>query len=197
VRVRFRTAGDTMLGGEEHAVVYDNQRLRVLFVTTNGGGRRLCMEAGGRRVPLDRAFELAAMNQVLRGFQFARADFERPSAVCRFLMAVALFHTGSGRVPGTSFTLDELVRDPSRWLQGGERDEQVLRELCRDPVFAFEQDKWTVTFHAFREDGAVERWEVVGRHDPRANANEILQIDATDLKPPGTFSCSLDEGYQV
>ncbi len=74
------------------------------------------------------------------------------------------------------------------WLRGSEKSVAVLKDLCKDPQFMFQEDTWTVVFNIFTFDGSVDRWKVIGEHDPKANKNQILNIDVAPLKPAGTFS---------
>lgn len=79
-------------------------------------------------------------------------------------------------------------------FRGREKSKAVFRELFRDPEFMFEGNKWTVVFNVIKEGeggGAVDKWKVLGQHDPETNINRMEKIEVTMLKPKGTFSYPL------
>jgi hypothetical protein len=182
-------AMDTLEGRPRDVLLFRSRSssMRQFLVITDQGDRGVFIEKDGGYIRLNSGAELTGINLVLRGFRFTRQDFDRPSAVCKFLMAVMFCYEGSIRAPCTTFAVDGLVRDPSEWLKGTKQTEAQLRELCRDPAFLFEGDRWSITFSAFRPDGGVDKWRFVGRHDPASNVNRILRIDVSDAQPPGTF----------
>jgi hypothetical protein len=180
---------DTLEGCPQDILLFRDRWLpvREFLVITDQGERGLFIEKDGCYIHLNSGAELTGINVVLRGFRFTRQDFDKPSAVSKFLTVVMLSYKGSTRAPCTTFAVDGLVRDPSEWLKETKQTEASLRELCRDPVFTFDGDKWSVTCSAFRPDGGVDQWKFVGRHDAQANVNRILRIDVSDKMPPGTF----------
>jgi len=161
--------------------------LREFLVITDRGERGLFLEKGDAYVRLNSGAELTGINDALRGFRFTREDFDKPSVVCKFLMAMMFFHKGSGRVPCSTFAIEGLVHYPSEWLKGTQQTEASLRALCHEPVFVFDGDKWQTTFKAFRPDGGLDQWTLVGIHDPQASFNRILRIDVADAVPAGAF----------
>jgi hypothetical protein len=165
--------------------------MRLFDVCTAKFGSSIFMEKDGHYLRLDASAELIGINEVLREYPFTRKDFDDPCAVSRFLGEVIRLRMGNLRIiPTGSRTLPGAAAYGyvDSWLQGTEKSEAVLRELCRDPELHFEGNKWKVTFNTFNPGGSVDQWKLIGRHDPQANANEILQIEVTRIKPMGTFS---------
>jgi len=152
------------------------------------GAQGMFVERNGTYVQVDSGAELIAINEILAGYEFTRQDFNVPQRVDAFLDEIIWLHTGTpGLTPGSSFGL-KTMGPLEDWLRGSEKDEAVLRKLCEDPQFVFDQDVWTVVFNMIRADGAVDRWRVVGRHDRQTNTNEIWAMRRITIKPAGTFS---------
>ena len=147
------------------------------------------MEKEGKYVHVNSGSELVAINEILSEYQMAQPDFVDARGF-HFLHEVATLHDRSGLMFLATSALEGL--GPLEfWLRGTEKDEAVLRALCREPEFVFEGNTWTVVFNMIRPDGAVDQWTVIGEHDPHADRSEIWKIDVTPLKPPGTFSYAM------
>jgi hypothetical protein len=160
---------------------------RLFDVDTDRGDCGIFMEEDGRYIRVNRGTDLIVINESLRKSRFTRYHFDNPNMVDELLWTVISLHTGHGSlrlIPSSSPAMSR----PSDWLHGTERNEAVFRELSREPEPTFKGNKWTVVFNVFKSDGSVDCWRLVGRHDPKANVNEILQIDTKPLKPPSTFS---------
>jgi hypothetical protein len=158
---------------------------RLYTLVTVSGRAGIFLEKDGDYIHLNSQAELVGINAVVTEDRFTRADFNDPEKVHSLLARIAGLHQGVRHCPGSSVALRRGL--DSWWLRGTEKDGAVLRELCEDPVFAFEGNTWTVVFNNFKADGAVDRWRVIGDHDPQRNRNEILNIEVAPLKPPGTF----------
>jgi hypothetical protein len=164
----------------------------------NAGGRAgrqrgWFIERDGRYVRLDSGAELIGINEVLTAYPLAREDFNDPGIAHKFLKDIlSLNGVGQGMI-GSSHGLAMMTGGDGvrSWLRGTETNEAVLRELCRDPVFAFEGNKWRITFNLFRPDGRVEQFTFIGRHDPQNNTNRMLRIDMDTIRPAGSFSYPL------
>jgi len=156
------------------------------LVTANSGKRGIFMVADGGYIHVNSRAELLAINEILREHAFTRRDFNDIQKVDLFLSEVMFLHHGPSLVPGSSLML--RMTDASRWLRGTEKNEAILRELCEDPQFSFEGEVWSVVFNAFKPDGSVDQWKIVGEHHPEENINQILGVEVIPLKPPGTFS---------
>ena len=109
--------------------------------------------------------QLFVINESLKDYRFIREDFDDPDRVWSFLQRlVGLYYQVPHLLIGSSVTLWQMERDGdlSTWLGGKEKSEAVLRELCQDPKFVFEGNKWKVIFNVFKPDGSVDKSEVVG-----------------------------------
>jgi hypothetical protein len=146
------------------------------------------LERDGTYVQVDSGSELIAINEILMEHKFTRQDFDNPQSVETFLDKILWLHSGTPGLITCSSLAFERMRPPEDWLRGVEKDKAILRELCKDPEFAFDGAVWTVVFNVIRSDGAVDRWRVVGEHDPQTNTNEIWGIRSRPFKLPGTFS---------
>lgn len=163
---------------------------KVFAVAAANGKRGWFVKREGHYVRLDSGAELIGINEVFRDYRFTRQDFNDPAIVFDFLShAVSLCGTGQG-MPASSHGLLRMG-DLSSWLRGTEKDEAAIKKLCRDPEFIFKGNNWKVTFNMFRPGGSVSQFILSGRHDPQANANEILSMSVTTIRPPGTFSYPL------
>lgn len=160
---------------------------RLYLVVTYLGEESLFMDRDGHYIRLDSGSELIAINEVLQGYRFGREHVNDPQRVFQFLGEITFLHEGPGLVPGSSFALKTMGR-LSDWLRGTAQNQADLLELCEDPDFVFEGNTWTVVFNAIKRNGGVDRWRVVGEHDPEADRNEILRIDVCNILPKGTFS---------
>jgi len=151
----------------------------------------------GHYVRLDSGVELLGINAVLREYRFTRQDFNDPAAVFDFLDAVtALYGVRQGMLGSSQglMRMRDLRTGLSSWLRGTEKSEAAVEALSRDPEFIFQGSKWRVVFSMFRTDGSVDQFTLLGRHDPQADANVLLQIDVTKIRPRGTFSWPLVGG---
>jgi hypothetical protein len=167
---------------------------KVFLVMAENRKRGWFVRREGHYVRLDSGAELVGINDVLRDYRFTRQDFNDPAAVFQFLSDVTAWCGVGQGMPGSSYGLAMMTSRStglSPWLGGREKNEAALQELCRDPEFAFTGNTWRVRFNMFRPGGSVNEFMLVGRHDPEANANEILRIDVTTIRPPGTFSYPL------
>jgi hypothetical protein len=136
--------------------------------------------------------ELSVINESLRDYMFSKQDFNEPNSVWAFLQELAALHYDSYLLVGSSGTMRLMERnDISSWLRGKEKSKAVLRELCSDPKFMLEGNKWKVLFNMFKKDGSVDKWEVVGKHDPENKYNQVEKIEISTLRPKGTFSWPL------
>ena len=161
--------------------------LFVAFLTISG-----CSKSSEDDVMDISAQELAVINESLKDYVFIKQDFDDPERIESFLPELVSLHYNSYLLVGSSGTMRLMERnDISSWLRAKEKSEVVLRELCSDPQFVFEGNKWKVTFNVFKKDGGVDKWQVVGKHDPENEYNQIDKIEIITLKPKGTFSWPL------
>jgi len=136
--------------------------------------------------------KLVVINQSLKDYRFLRNHFDETESSCSFLGELVALHYNSYLLVGSSETLRLMERgDISSWLRAKEKKEAVLRKLCSDPQFVLEGNKWMVVFNVFKKDGGVDKWEVVGKHDPDNKYNQVEKIKISILKPKGTFSWPL------
>jgi uncharacterized ubiquitin-like protein YukD len=175
--------------------VWDGRRdwlsKKLFMVVVMDGAAGTFMERNGTYIQVDSGAELIATNEILTEYSFTRQDFDHPQRACSFLDEVtALQRDSAGIILGSGFG-DKVMGPLEYWLGREEKDEAVLRNLCRDPEFTFDGDVWTAVFNMIKPDGGVDRWRVVGEHDSQANINEIWGIRVVPLKPPGTFSYAL------
>ncbi len=161
---------------------------RQYHLITASGKDGIFLEKDGDYVYVNSQAELLGINEILRESKFTRQDFSSPRGVDSLLTEIAGLHQGPRHCPGSSVMLKMTMGEDSAWLRGTEKSEAVLHELAKDPEFSFEGNTWTVVFNVFKADGGVDRWKVIGEHDPEANRNQVLNIEVTPLKPAGTFS---------
>jgi len=136
--------------------------------------------------------KLVVINQSLKDYSFLRNHFDENERSCSLLGELVALHYNSYLLVGSSETLKLMERgDISSWLRAKEKKEDVLRTLCSDPQFVLEGDKWKVLFNVFKKDGSVDKWKVVGVHDPENNYNQVEKLEISTLKPKGTFSWPL------
>ena len=161
--------------------------LFVVFLTVSG-----CSKSGKGDVIDLSAPELSVINNSLNDYTFIKQYFDEPERVESFLQELVALHYNSYLLVGSSGTLRLMERgDISSWLRAKEKREAVLRELCSDPQFVFEGNKWKVVFNVFKKDGSVDKWEVVGEHYPEKRYNQVEKVEIRTLKPKGTFSWPL------
>lgn len=146
------------------------------------------LEKDGDYVYLNSGAELLGINEIIAEQRFTRQDFNDPDKVDSLLSETARLHGRMAHIPGSSVILRTTRGNDSWWLHGTEKDAAVLRELSKDPQFVFDGNFWNVTVNMFKADGSVDRWKVVGEHDPQVNRNQILNIEIAPLKPARTFS---------
>lgn len=161
---------------------------KVYAVVGESGEVGIFLERDGAYVHVNSGAELLAISEIVGEFKFTRQDFDDPHKVHFLLGEIASLHQGPGRCAGSGVMLRKTMGRDFEWLRGTEEDGAVLRELSRDPHFTFDGNTWSVMFNVFKADGSVDRWRVVGEHDPQANRNQILNIEIAPLKPAGTFS---------
>jgi hypothetical protein len=151
-------------------------RKRIFIVS----GCAIFMEKDGHYVRVDNGIRLPLLNEVLSDYRLTRRDFDDPNKTEAYLFWLLVFHS-----PSRGECLGSLCPngDP---IRGKENSEAVLRELHRDPQFVFKGNNWTTTFNTFTMNGAVNRWDVAGRHDPTSNSIEIVRTKISPLRPPGT-----------
>ena len=136
--------------------------------------------------------KLAVINESLKDYSFLRKHFDESESYCSFLEELVALHYNSYLIVGSNATLRRMERSGvSAWLRGREKSESVLMQLCSDPKFVLEGNKWKVLFNVFKKDGSVDKWNVVGKHDPEKEYNQIDKIEIITLKPKGTFSWPL------
>jgi len=158
--------------------------LLVAFLTVSG-----CSKSGKDEVTDISGPELAVINNSLKDYMFTEQDFDEQDRVVPFLEELVAPHYNSHLLVGSTRTLRFMERgDISSWLRAKEKSEAVLRGLCSDPQFVFEGNKWRITFNVFKKDGGVDKWQVVGEHDPKNEYNQVEKIEISTLKPKGTFS---------
>ena len=161
--------------------------LFVVFLTISG-----CSKSSEDDVMDISAQELAVINESLKDYVFIKQDFDDPERIESFLPELVALHYNSYLLMGSSVTLRRMERSGvSAWMRAKEKSEAVLRGLCSDPQFVFEGNKWKVVFNVFKKDGGVDKWQVVGKHDPENEYNQIDKIEIITLKPKGTFSWPL------
>jgi hypothetical protein len=138
---------------------------------------------------------MEALNEVFRDYKFPRSGFQDTAKVHSFLSFLVVvygdftycFVGSSWFVKWTEGTQVEYG-GTADWVRGTEKDVSVFLDLCRDPVFVFRDNTWTVVFNVFKGSGSVDRWRVTGQFDPEAERISISTIDITNIKPKGTFS---------
>lgn len=151
--------------------------LFVAFMIVSG-----CSKSGEDDVMNVSAKELSVINNNLKDYMFINQHFDEPDRVCPFLQELVALHYNSYLLVGSSETLRLMERgDISSWLRGKEKSKAVLRELCSDPQFVFEGNKWKVAFNVFKKDGGVDQWQVVGEHYPPKKYNQVEKIEITTL----------------
>ena len=161
--------------------------LFVAFMIVSG-----CSKSGEDDIMDVSAQDMDVINESLRDYMFSKQDFNEPNSVWAFLQELAALHYDSYPLVGSGGTLWSIKRDDiSSWLRAKEKSEAVFRELCSDPQFVFEGNKWIVVFNVFKKDGGVDKWEVVGEHDPDNKYNQVEKVEISILKPKGTFSWPL------
>lgn len=129
--------------------------------------------------------ELAVINDSLEDYMFLSHYFENPDRINSFLSELLFLYYKSYQQVGSS----NLERTGlSSWLRAGEKSEAVLRELCSNPKFVIEANKWKIEFNVIKQDGSAVRWETEGEYSPENQYNQIDKIEITTLKPKGTFS---------
>jgi len=161
--------------------------LLVAFLTVSG-----CSKSGKDDVTDMSGPELAVINSSLKDYMFTKQHFNDPEEIEGFLLELEALHYNSYLLVGSSRTLRLMEQgDISSWLRAKEKSEAVLKELCSDPQFVFEGNKWKVTFNVFKKDGGVDKWQVVGEHLPEKKYNQVEKIEIMTLKPKGTFSWPL------
>lgn len=140
--------------------------------------------------------DYSVLNEILSEYTFARREFNDPEEVDYFLGLLVSLWEGPDRYIGSSVLIRvlEACEEIEGWLRGRENDEAVFRYLCRDPVFVFDQDRWTVVWNVFRVDGRVEQWCAVGQFDDKTQTNRIQSIAKRILKRPGTFTSAMMGG---
>lgn len=146
------------------------------------------LEKDGTFIYISSGAELLGINEIMRRCPFKREQFQDAEQVYSLLSQIVTLHRRPDCKPASRAMLAVIMRPNSGWLEGKERDETILARLCEDPQLAFEGDTWTVIFNVFAPDGSVEKWKVIGEHDPKLSVNEILAIDTSPLKPAGTLS---------
>jgi hypothetical protein len=146
------------------------------------------MERNGTYVQVDSGAELIAINEIIAEYKFTRQDFDEPQRVYLFLdEIIALQKDPHGVIVASNFGFN-IMGQLEYWLGREEKDETVLRNLCQDHQLTFDGNIWTAVFNMLRPDGSVDRWMVIGEHNPQTNTNEIWGIRRITIKPPGTFS---------
>jgi len=136
--------------------------------------------------------KLAVINESLKDYRFLRKHFDEPESYCSFLEELVALHYNSYLLVGSNSTLRRMERSGvSAWLRGREKSEAVLRQLCSEPKFVLEGNKWKVLFNVFKKDGSVDKWNVEGKYDPEKEHNQIDKITISILKQRGTFSWPL------
>jgi hypothetical protein len=138
------------------------------------------------------AQELAGINNNLIDYMFLKRHFDEPDRIWAFLQELAVLHYDSFPFVASRGTLWTVRPDDiSSWLNAKEKNEKAFKELCSDPQFIFEENKWKVVFNVFKKDGSVDKWQVEGEHYPQKRYNQVQKIKITTLRAPGTFSCPM------
>lgn len=155
----------------------------MVFLITNG-----CSKSGNSSksgtLP-----NLSAINENLKEHEFIIKHFEDPKKVDSFLIKlVTLYCDGLYQEIASPITLKRMERTNSieAWLRGKEKNEIVLRKLCKEPEIIIEGNKWKIVFNVLRRNGSVEKWEVAGEND--SEFNQIDKIEIKILRSKGTFS---------
>jgi hypothetical protein len=149
-----------------------------MFDVDTTRGSLTFLEKDGHYVWLGAGAELMGINEALSRLPFTRNDFNDPSRVAWFLGEVMRFHEGNNQ-----FTIGCSVEPPGSATAFRDKESETLvKELCQDPRFDFEGDLWKVTFNVFKRNGRVDRWNLLGRHDAKANVNEILRVDISTIR---------------
>lgn len=163
---------------------------KIFVVYTRRGKVGTFMESNGDYVQMNLPSGISAINEVLRDYRFTRQDFADAESVYHFLETVVLLYEGEGRPIGSSVFLGTLggPEGVARWSRHSKKIETALREVCRDPQFAFDGDTWVVRFNVFRPDGGVDQWRVEGEFSPATQSNAIRKAERHVLKKRGTFA---------
>ena len=167
----------------------------LIRVETDYAENIIFMERDGSYVQVNSKDGIEALNEIFQGYNFPRSGFEDIAKVDSFLtFLVELYGDFTYCFVGSSFFVKWTERTQAvyggtaDWLQGSEKDIAVFLDLCRDPVFVFRGNIWTVVFNVFKGSGSVDRWRVTGQFDPKAEGITISTIDIINIKPKGTFS---------
>ncbi len=152
------------------------------------------MPRNGVYVQVNSKGNMKALDKIFREYKFPRSGFEDTAKVhssVSFLVEVYgdftyCFVGSSWFVKWTEQT-DVEYGGTADWLQGPKKT-SLFSDLCRDPVFVFRDNTWTVVFNVFKGSGSVDRWRVTGEFDPENERNSFHGVDITNIKPRGTFS---------
>jgi hypothetical protein len=162
---------------------------------TNRAENLVFMPRSGTYVQVNSKDNMEALNEIFREYKFPRSGFEDTAKVHSFLSFLVevygdftyCFVGSSWFVKWTEQT-DVEYGGTADWLQGTEKDISVFLDLCRDPVFVFRDNTWTVVFNVFKGSGSVDRWCVTGEFHPENERNSFHGVDITNIRPKGTFS---------
>jgi hypothetical protein len=171
------------LVGNTIAAIWDYNReseyapLRLFDVQAKEGSF-IFLEKEGRYIWLGANAELMGINEAFSRYRFTKEDFNDPLHTAWFLTEVMRLHEGNSQ-----FTIGCSTQPPGSGTRFRNGEEEALaKEFGQDPKFAFEGDRWKVTFNVFKGYGRVDRWNLWGRHDPNANVNEILRVDISTVR---------------
>ena len=144
----------------------------------------------GKTISIDKSDpDMVIINENLIDYMFLREDFNEPERYGYYLEKIIRPYFKSYSYVGSSHRLWLMEgRDISHWLKGRVKDEDVLRQLCSDPKFTFESNKWKIEFNVLKQDGSVDRCKVIGEYYPQKQYNQIEKMEISNLKPKGTFS---------
>ena len=148
------------------------------------------LRRGDEYVRVDLKNDYSALNEIISHYRFPRDHFEDPNEVDYFLGLIVGFRQGPRRYVGSSDLIRMLEGESlHRWNEGKVKDERVFRELCRDPIFRFTgEDRWTVMWNVFKEDGSVDQWTAEGRFDQQTQTNQIDTLAMRRIYPKGSFT---------
>lgn len=129
------------------------------------------------------------ISEILEEYTFRKDDFRDPYKTEIFLRVLTKFYGDVYGIVATEafWRHAEAEPPPFWWSEGTEKSKEVFRNLCFDPSFEFNGNKWEITFNTITRHGGAEQWKVWGQFDPERDINRITHIEITTLKKDGSF----------
>ena len=128
------------------------------------------------------------INEILKKYTFEKNDFNNNSKIESFLCLLVELNGNPRWFVGTKEFLKQQEKYfLSEWMLGTETNKDVFRQLCFDPTFVLDDDRWEIEFNVFTTAGSVEQWRVFGEFNSQRNINQIDRIKINELMKEGTF----------